>query len=78
MKKFTVVAYHEDNGQICSYYVRAKRSMDAFTVAAKLDANEFCNPLFIVALPGWVKEMEFPGEKAISKETILEQTKGAE
>jgi len=72
MKKFTVIGYYEETGEIFSHHVEAKNSQYAFFVTAE----EHESAQFIVALEGHQMEgrhVEFPGAGVVDAETVLDQ-----
>lgn len=72
-KKFTVVGFNEDNGQIVCLHVQASDGDHAFWLAAKINSTLSA----VVALPGHLSEvtgeLTFPGESVVDAETITTQ-----
>lgn len=69
---FTVIGYHEDNGQIVCHHVEARNESAAFTAAAHAAPTME----MVVALPRHHMEgvtLFFPGESVVSASTVLDQ-----
>ena len=72
LQKFTVIAFHEDNGQIVSYFVHAEDKMSAFSAAAATNNNL----TLVASLPGWLQEgddVAFAGSALVDASVVLEQ-----
>lgn len=73
MKKFTVVGYFEEDGQVVCHHVEASSGMHAFYVLAENEPSL----TMVAALPGHLTEAAgeifFPGDGVVDASTILEQ-----
>lgn len=67
----TVVAFHEDNGQICVHHVMARNGLNAFAAAAKGSTSPMT---MVVAMPGHINEgdqLVLPGTALVESGTVL-------